>query len=307
MPSQLDLTVIGPGAVGRSLLLSAKEAGYRITSVFRNKDSDSLSGSDSDSGSGSGSGADTSRLSGVQQFTGLEQVSEENLGRCIFLTTPDDQIRKVTGQLSAAPVKWESRIVVHCSGALDSGVLNDLAERGAATASFHPMQTFTEESSSDSFRRIYVTIEGDRRALKLLKDFAEKIGSTPLELTRDQKTSLHIAAVFLSNYLVSLGGFAESLINNSSAEPGLKLFQPLILQTVKNMTEKGPKRALTGPVKRGDTETVRLHLERLAKEDLRPELVQAYSLLGLEALRLSDGEGKNSSRSSIEKLLKENR
>ena len=88
-----------------------------------------------------------------------------------------------------------------------------------------------------------------------------------------------------SNYLVTLLHVSSSMISNVDDASGYKRLVPLLRQTVETLAAKGPEKGLTGPISRGDVETVEMHLNALAHD--RPELLSIYKALGLATVDLA--------------------
>jgi len=199
-------------------------------------------------------------------------------------------------------VKWTGRIVAHCSGFLTSDELVSIRKKGGSVASFHPLQTFTNGSDSDGFKDINISLEGDPKAVELLQKVILDLEANVLFLDQNQKSILHISAVFLSNYLITLGSIAERLIQKSIPGRDLSLLHPLLLQTASNLAKNKPAWALTGPVSRGDVQTVSKHLEMLNRDT---DILKVYKLLGAEAMRIAENNGAlpDDSMSELKKLL----
>ena len=83
-----------------------------------------------------------------------------------------------------------------------------------------------------------------------------------------------------SNLLVTLEAAAERLAASAGVDRALLV--PLVRATVENWAAHGPEAALTGPVARGDEDTVARQREAVA--DRAPELVEAFDVL-VEATR----------------------
>lgn len=273
MSTTPDLTIIGPGAVGSSLLADALESGYSIRSVvLRSKRS---------------SCPESARLQAIP----FSELTAEDLGDWVFVTTPDDRIGSVAARLaSIVDADWHTKSVAHLSGVSASDLLDPLKELGARTASCHPLQPFVRGPGSAGFRDIHVTQEGEQAFLLELGQFWERLGATPHNVTRIQKSQVHLSAVFLSNYLVSLASIAEELVQEVIPDGDLQLLEPLLQQTVTNLSMNGPSESLTGPIARGDLETLRMHM-RLIEEN--PERTTLYRHLGLVAARLAAENGQD--------------
>jgi predicted short-subunit dehydrogenase-like oxidoreductase (DUF2520 family) len=282
-----SVTIIGAGAVGTAWLDLFETAGYPVWSVFH-----------------SDSGTLFNSSTGLKQATGSHLPADDSqAGDWVFITTPDDSIQSIAKKLSETSIDWSGRYVIHCSGSHDASLLDPLKSRGARTLSVHPIQTFQKGDGSDRFRQIYISLEGDQEAVNNFKPLIESFQSTPIVLTADQKRTVHIAAVFASNYLVGLLNEADGLLTDSGIEDGIDLLKPLVKQTVNNIFEKGLKSSLTGPISRSDSTTVENHLKQLKTSD---ELSSLYRALGRACLKIAqtDNRGRSIESGLLEKLLK---
>ncbi len=144
-------------------------------------------------------------------------------------------------------------------------------------------------------------MQGDEEAKDLLKSIITEMGAHPLMLDKKQKRNLHIAAVMASNYLVALMFSVENLLKDVDLEDGFQSLEPLVHQTVTNIFEKGPSDALTGPIARGDAESVQTHLEELRGRDQE----KLYKNLGVEALKIVENSSVLKSHINIIKKILE--
>lgn len=269
----LSFTVIGNGAVGGALVDFLEKQSCTVLSVF------------------SRSGGTVNSRNGTAANTKQICPAEENeTGDVIFIAVPDDHISEIAKKLSRIDLNWSSRKVIHCSGNLFSDELQALSLLGAQTASMHPLQTFQRGDKAGRFDGIFVSLEGHPGLCKELETFVSSMGASPLWVQKEQKQMLHIAAVFASNYIVAVLHEAEKLLLEKGIKNGLKPLEPLILQTIENSLNLGPSEALTGPVARGDAESVLKHLQAL--ED-HSESINLYRLLGAKALRIAKERGSN--------------
>jgi len=210
--------------------------------------------------------------------------------RLVWICVPDDAITSVAAALAAIDHPWPDTIVAHTSGAQTAAALAPLGEQGAATVSFHPLQTFTDETVPDAFEDIVVGLEGDDRAVAAGEMVAQSLGARPVRLSSEGKALYHAAAALASNGLVALLAvveeiFAASAHTTGSSELGLDAVRPLLQQTLENVQRTRPEGALTGPVARGDDETLQAHLEALSAQT--PHLVPLYASLSTELVRVA--------------------
>ncbi|MEX2456401.1 MAG: DUF2520 domain-containing protein [Balneolaceae bacterium] len=269
MESKPSISIIGRGAVGSALVDFFRRSEYPLWSVWGHRKEECFLMSDDKE---------------IQTENSFPQTSSD-LGEIIFIAVPDDKIAEVADQLSNQKIDWSLHSVVHLSGAKSSDLLSSIKEKGGATASMHPLQTFTKGDGSDRFKDIYISLEGDEELVEKLEGIVSDFGALSFKLTPDQKRSMHIAAVFASNYLVSLMDIVHQITSKNGIENGLQILAPIIRQTFSNIEEKGIEQSLSGPVKRGDLNTIKQHLSDL---DDAPELTKnLYKKLGLQALNIT--------------------
>lgn len=175
-----------------------------------------------------------------------------------MISTPDNQIAAACEALAHTGLLSVGSVVFHCSGALRAAELAKASECGAAVASIHPIRSFAApEHAITVFAGTFCGVEGDAEALNILTDAFAAIGAQPVAIDPEFKSVYHAAAVFASNYLVTvldvaLQAYMKAGIPNDVA---LKLMEPLVRGTVDNVFRLGPTDALTGPIARGDIAT----------------------------------------------------
>ena len=206
----------------------------------------------------------------------------------ILLAVPDGAITSVASELAGEGVVESRHTVLHLSGVLDRTALNPLMFSGAALGSFHPLQTIADPvSAPESLHGAYAGIEGDDRALGTARELAEALGMTAVAIPGATKAAYHAGAAFAANYTTVLAAVAERLALAAGVAPEVarRLYVPLIRGAAANLAA-GSAAALTGPVRRGDAETVAAHLGVLSPSDR-----QLYVILAREALRLAREAG----------------
>jgi predicted short-subunit dehydrogenase-like oxidoreductase (DUF2520 family) len=197
----------------------------------------------------------------------------------VLLCVPDAAIAD-----AAAEYAGVAPFVGHTSGATPVSVLGPADGFG-----LHPLQTFAEHGAS--FEGIGCAIGATTpRALTAADALARCLGMRPFVLDDADRPAYHAAASIASNFLVTLEAAAERV----AAEAGLDraALVPLVRQTVENWAALGPERALTGPVARGDEETIARQREAVVNaapelEDLWDSLVAATRALSTVDRRLS--------------------
>ncbi|SMO37557.1 Rossmann-like and DUF2520 domain-containing protein [Gracilimonas mengyeensis] len=278
------VSIIGLGRVGTAFLRVLSEHGYEVTSVFNRSEIDE----------------DLSRQFPETTFyTGLP-TRDDQTGNLLIISVTDDAIEGVVEHLKKEYKSLEELQVVHCSGTHTSNILKPLKEKGAAIASFHPIKSITPETKD--FSGTWFDIEGDEELEDDLSLICNDIGAQSFTVSPDTKPLLHISAVVASNYLVVLAGLASQISSKEvSEEVLLKALTPLMRNTLDNINELGTEKALTGPVVRGDVETIKEHLDLLKSS---PEVRDLYKMLGAEALNISRrANGETPEYDKIEEML----
>ena len=221
-------------------------------------------------------------------------------GTVVFLTVPDGAITSVAAKLADAGTTIPSGVAfVHMSGALGLGTLELLRDRHPV-GSFHPLQSFPEPRPPEAFRGIVVAIDATTMSLRRrLSALARDIGAKPRRVEDKHRALYHAAAVFASNYLVALLGSAVDLLEQAgwSEKEATAALVRLSEGALLSVSRRGPTAALTGPIRRGDVETVERHLIALADLDSgsgsRSVVSRAdvYRMLGVIALEIATEAG----------------
>jgi len=264
---------IGAGTVGTALAILLNSKGYRFVGASRR------------------SRSSTRNLSKVVSNLHLLDSNQEvaDAAELVFITTPDDAIAEVAKQ-----VKWRrGQSVVHCSGADSTDVLEPARKAGAMVGGFHPLQTFAGiEQAVENIPGSTFAIEAEEPLLTTLKDMAVTLGGQWIELKAGDKVAYHAAAVFACNYMVTLVKLATDLWQTFSIPPdqATRALLPLIRGTLHNIESIGIPQCLTGPIARGDTGTIRKHLEALSQK--APALLSPYQELGRQTVPIALDKGR---------------
>jgi predicted short-subunit dehydrogenase-like oxidoreductase (DUF2520 family) len=205
-----------------------------------------------------GSGRVGSAVSARLRERGLELDGPDP--ELVVLCVPDRSIGEAAAYIAPGP--WVS----HVSGATPLAALAPHARR----FSVHPLQTFTLRRGPEQLDGAWgaVTAEGDE-ARAVATWLAEMLGLRPFPLADEDRAAYHAGAAIASNYLVTLRQAAGSLLESAGAPP--EALDPLMRRTIENGFE------LTGPIQRGDWETVERHLDAIQAS--RPELEAMYRVL----------------------------
>jgi predicted short-subunit dehydrogenase-like oxidoreductase (DUF2520 family) len=137
----------------------------------------------------------------------------------------------------------------------------------------------------------FCAIEGDETALPVVRQLVQDVGGILMEIAPEAKPLYHAAAVAASNYLVALMDLALKLDREAGILPGVsfRALWPLIKGTLNNIGAKGIPAALTGPIARGDVDTVRAHVRAI--EAHAPGCLMIYKTLGLYTVNLARDKG----------------
>jgi predicted short-subunit dehydrogenase-like oxidoreductase (DUF2520 family) len=205
-----------------------------------------------------------------------------------LIAVPDRQIAISASDMAQAFAGHAPANAFHCSGALSSGALSPLRERGWQIASAHCILSFaTPTAAVQQFAGTPCAIEGDAPMTSRLQTIFAAIGAQCFPIGADKKILYHAAAVFATNFLPVLQSVAEDLWQTSGVPPELlpHLRASLLRNAVDNVLALGPAGALTGPAARGDIDLVSRQGQALAQWD--PAVGTAYRALSDLAMRVA--------------------
>ena len=281
------VAIVGAGAVGGALARRLHMAGYPVTAVL--------------SRSAQSAQQLAAAVEAPTASTTLRALPDPV--RLLFLCVPDDQVRLVAQTFADHSHPWKRCLVAHTSGALPAAALHPLQEKGAATLSFHPLQAFDQEARADAFDGIYIGLEGSDEALAMGRTLAEALNVESFVLSEEKKERYHLAASIASNFLITLLDLARNVLDealshndshNNNKDVRADRLRPLVEGTLRNLERSSPSTALTGPVARGDGETIRAHLHALRRH--HPDLVPVYAALTAETVHLATRADRLSSQ-----------
>lgn len=270
--NELKIGFIGAGKVALALGSSLRNIGYSISSISSRSYQSALSVA--------------SQISGCTAVkTADEVVHDCNL---VFITTPDAAIGRVCESVSWRP----GQMAAHTSGADSRSVLDSASSQGALTGVFHPLATVSPNGGAlEPFCGITITIEAEPPLLETLEGLARSLGADTLRLHEENRSLYHASAVFVSNYVMALADIATGLWQEMGFEKqqAEKALLPLLKGSVHNLDTVGLPACLTGPVSRGDTGTIKKHLDSLEKLD--DSLSITYRALGLHTINIARRKG----------------
>jgi predicted short-subunit dehydrogenase-like oxidoreductase (DUF2520 family) len=233
------LNIVGAGHVGRVLgRLFAASGSYQVQDVLTRSHASARDA-----------------IAFIGAGTALADMASLRRADVWMLAVGDDQIAPVCAQLAAAGL-LQGALVFHCSGAKSSA---ELIAAGALVASVHPVRSFADPAAvAKDFAGTFCGVEGDAAALAQLAPALTAIGARMVVIDAAAKTVYHAAAVFASNYLVTVVDAALRAYQAAGipADVALQMARPLATETLNNVFRLGPEAALSGPIARGDLLTV---------------------------------------------------
>jgi predicted short-subunit dehydrogenase-like oxidoreductase (DUF2520 family) len=255
------ITLIGAGNLAHALGTSLRKAGYHIDSVaFRPAPSS------------------RKRAAALAKQLGAKPVPLGEVplrADVVWLCHTDDALADTARALARKP-GWKGKTVLHSSGALPSSVLAAVKREGAHTASVHPMMTFVP-GTVPCMKSVPFAVEGDRKAVTVARRIVRDIEADSFTIKESNKTLYHALGSFSSPLVVATLVTAERVGRAAglTAAQTKKVMEPILRQTFKNYLERGAAAAFSGPIKRGDLETIRRHLRELKRVPAASEVYRA--------------------------------
>ena len=225
---------------------------------------------------------------------------------CVLVTVRDAQLDSALATLATASLAPQA-IVLHASGSADPGALTDLRSAGHPCGTFHPLVALSDPAHApQTLRGAWIGVDGDGDARRVSERLAAAVGAQVLYIPPGEKPRYHAAAVFASNFPTVLMCLAEELLREVGIAPEVagRALHPLFASAVENLRGGAGADALTGPIVRGDTNTVERHLLAL-RARAHPDTLDAYRALSRVALRWvrDGGRGDDRRLDEIDRLL----
>jgi len=185
-----------------------------------------------------------------------DDISSLKIADIYIIAISDDAISELSEKLP-----FKDRLVVHTSGSTSLHNLKRKNNRGV----FYPLQTFSKDSQIN-FKEIPICIEIEHKSdLEVLRNLAKAIGSTNYKVNSEQRAALHLAAIFVNNFVNQLYRIGHEITESKSVE--FNILKPLIKETALKLETLSPYLAQTGPAKRNDKKTIKKHLKALEKNE----------------------------------------
>jgi predicted short-subunit dehydrogenase-like oxidoreductase (DUF2520 family) len=258
------------------------------------------------------SGAEVIGLHGTRAESGEEPVTAGSIpsaaarADAIMVTVRDAQLEGALGQLASAGLA-PGAIILHASGSAEPAGLTALRVAGYAAGTFHPLVPLADPArASELLRGAWIGVDGDERAIAMARALAVRVGARVLLIPEGEKARYHAAAVFAANFPTVLAALAARLLNEAgvSHSEGWPAVLGLMRAALSNLGDQAPSHALTGPIARGDVDTVARHLTTLAAD---PPALETYRILSRAAVDLAREQGTDGGRlAEIERRLRMN-
>lgn len=286
-PGRLGIGVVGAGRVGAVLAAALRDVGHAVV--------------------GASGVSERSReridvmLPGVPRLEVPEVVRRSEL---VLLTVPDDALADLVAGLAATGSWQPGQLVLHTSGRHGLVVLAPAVAAGAIGLAVHPAMTFTGTSLDlGRLTGAAMAVTAPAAVLPVAQALVIEMGGEPVVLAESARPAYHAALSHAANHLTTLLGQAGQVLDRAGVEEPSALLGPLVRAAVDNVLRAG-EAALTGPVARGDAETVADHLAVLSELDrsevmaraVAPSYVALARLTALRAVadgRLDDAEGRS--------------
>ncbi|MPW25766.1 DUF2520 domain-containing protein [Alkalibaculum sp. M08DMB] len=262
----MKIGFIGSGVVGMTLGQYFKNNKLNVVGYYSRNINSAIDGAN--------------RINGTV-FTHIEQIINEV--DIIFITTNDDSIVEVASDIADIKTIRKNHIFIHTSGVHSTEAFQVLKQFGCGLYSMHPLQAFAD--SKEAIKHIsntHFTIEGNGINMANIIDLLEVIKNPYNIIEKDKNEIYHAGACVISNYLVTLLNMGFDLIESAGypREDIYSAFAPLILSTLDNIENRDTKKSLTGPINRGDINTIAKHLNAL---EFNVNL-EFYKYMGLKTL-----------------------
>ncbi|MGH3507528.1 MAG: Rossmann-like and DUF2520 domain-containing protein [Nocardioidaceae bacterium] len=269
----LSIGVVGAGRVGAVLAAALRDEGHEIAAVAGE--------------------SDASRTRIETMLPGVRVDKPTAVARAcdlLLLTVPDDALDNVVRMLVASGAIRPGQYVVHTSGRHGMAVLRPAVDIGAHGIAMHPAMTFT---GTDLDRErlagavLGVTCDAGERAVA--EQLAKALGARLVWVPEEQRALYHAALAHGANHLVTLVAQAMDLLRATGSDDPAATLRPLLTAALDNALEFGDA-ALTGPIMRGDLQTVRAHLISLSGAPR--DTVESYVVMGRATANHAVADGR---------------
>lgn len=259
-PAQLAVGVVGAGRAGTAMAAALAQAGHRVVAAsgVSQKSLDRIAAS----------------LPGVPVLRPEEVVERADL---VLLTVPDDALADLVAGLAATDVPLAGRLIAHASGRHGLAVLEPVVAKGALPLALHPVMTFTgRPEDAAKMTGIFFGVTAPDALRAVAEVLVMEMGGEPVFIADDKRSLYHAALASAANHLVTLVSSASDMLADAGVPDPARMLGPLLYASLENALALGSS-ALTGPVARGDAETVAAHVAAI--RSAAPEALGAYLAL----------------------------
>jgi predicted short-subunit dehydrogenase-like oxidoreductase (DUF2520 family) len=206
----------------------------------------------------------------------------------IVLAVRDDVIGEVAQMLCGTGLIGKRHVLLHCAGATSAkDAFGDCANQVKGIGTMHPLSAIADAKlAMRALKGTVFGVEGDDVGRATAERLVGAMGGLVLPLEGTQMAAYHAAAAVASNYVVAALDAAASILASAGVAPdkAAQALVPLAEGALRNVSAHGTTAGLTGPIRRGDAETIRRHLESLRN---KPELAETYRALARRAVEIA--------------------
>jgi predicted short-subunit dehydrogenase-like oxidoreductase (DUF2520 family) len=252
--------VVGAGRVGAVLSAALRAAGHEVVAAAGE------------------STASRDRIDAL--LPGVRRAKPTDVARScdlLLLTVPDDMLENVVTTMVGAGAIRSGQVVCHTSGRHGLAVLSAATEIGAVPLALHPAMTFTGTAVDlDRLPGCVFGVTAREEDRPLAESLVADMGGVPMWVPEDKRTLYHAGLAHGANHLVTLVAQAMELLSASGADDPAATLRPLLSAALDNALTSGDA-ALTGPIVRGDVNTVAAHLTDIG--ETAPATIPSYVAL----------------------------
>ncbi len=269
MRARPSITIVGAGNLAHALAVSLRHAGYKIEGVL------SRSG-----------GTSLREAQKIAKATGARAavIPAETQAAVVWFCVPDSEIAHAARALTQE-IDWSKKVALHSSGALTSDELGALRQQGAAVASVHPLMTFVRDSRP-LLAGVPFAIEGDGDAVRAARRIVNDLGGRAYPIRKTDKAAYHAWGTFASPLFTALLATTEQVAALAGVKPkeARRRMIPILRQTLANYAAIDAAGAFSGPIVRGDVDTVKRHLRILRRVSAARDVYLALAQAALQYL-----------------------
>ncbi|MCX0277245.1 DUF2520 domain-containing protein [Nocardia zapadnayensis] len=247
--TRLGVGIVGCGKVGAVIGRALRAAGHAVVGVTAT--------------------SEASRDRAEAMLPGVPVLDIETVverAELVLFTVSDDVLGELVSGLAALGRFKPGQIIMHCAGRFGTEVLGPAARAGAITIALHPSLSFTGTSMDlPRLQEATIAVTAARTVLPIGQALVVEMGAEPIVVAEADRPLYHAAIAHASNHTVAVVGQALEVLAGLGVDDAPRVLASLLRASVDNTLQSGPG-ALTGPVSRGDVDTVRAHLEALSEQ-----------------------------------------